>query len=251
MISPMAIQESDDGGGIIILNPSNNEQKDILREYYIDSPAFNQDSTKILAVTNKHTQIIEYDIDSKSIKDIYNDPNAIISEVEYIPNQRAISFIKNLKLYYFDLETKSEKFITDIAEGYSWSTSKNCVIFTCMEKDGLMVYKYNLENGKSERLFNGKDPVYSNDDKYIAYLKPGGRENLVVRELSSGIEWEYKKGGIYFYKFSPDGNYIAIQQERKNAIKEQEMVVWDFKNNNLGTLIEKIRNGRTGSFDWK
>lgn len=251
------------GKGLMVYHLYSGKSTEILNNTYFRGPSYNNSKDKVLGITViivdsfsgiTRNSIVEYDLKTNDLKTIvsFNDSTSC-SYVKYVPNdENRISFTRGNKLYLYNKMTNKENFIYEGVAYYSWSKDGKYFLFS---KDG-KVCRYYVATNKIEELFEGDQPEYSNDNKYIAYFASPSRLGinvLVVREVATGKEWEYKSNGIYYYKFSTDNEHIAIIQEN-TTIKwfyGQEIKLWNFKNNKTMMLEEHISSGSYSSFDWK
>ncbi|WP_373000578.1 TolB family protein [Lutispora sp.] len=252
-----------DNKGLAIFKPSLKKYEIMLNDQYLSSPTLNRKKDKVLARST--TKIVEYDMKNKTLNVLYIHKDNTIDNISYIPTQDSISFTAyengRENIYGFNKNSGSNNIlIKDIYGSYSWSKDGRLILFGRRSKAENGKYKYsvnmyNINMGKEETLFEGYAPQYSNNNQYIAY-KEANASNidniLVIREITTAKEWIYKSNAIYTYRFSPDDNYIAIeQQSRKFASKDYEIIVWDFKSSKKDVLIETITRGYNTGFDWK
>ncbi len=242
----------------------------IFNEDYYTPCCFNQDKSKILLIkyidnpsVNDYV-VYEYDIQTKTLSGIVkykeskqNESSTVhFSNVKYIPEHHKISYIRYGQLYVHDIDTESDTLITEIddSSNYSWSNDGNKLIFS--NNNEIQVLDTSSENKLSATDFQGESPIYSQDEKYIAYLETFGNDKytMVVKNLNTGEEWSYTtKDIIVNYVFSPDNKYLAIVEKNTGLFNfgahvSGHIKVWDFKNSSYATLI-KYYEGNT--IDWK
>ena len=107
-----------------------------------------------------------------------------------------------------------------------------------------------MENNTSIKLFEGRTPIYSADNNYMAYFNSKDedkRSEIIVRNLKTGEEKSSEYDAIHNFKFSPESDKIAYT--KTSGIYESDLVVWDYKTDEHCVLIEKIVNDC--GFDWK
>jgi hypothetical protein len=248
------------GKGLKVYHLNSGNSTEILNQMYFRNPSYNYSKDKVLGITVDivdrslgitRDSIAEYDLKSNDLKTIvsFNDYTSC-SYVKYVPNdENLISFTRENKLYLYDKTMNKEHFIYEGVGYYSWNNDGKYFLFS---KDG-NICTYDMVTNKIDELFPGGQPEYSKDNKYMAYIaSPSIVGNiLVVREMATDKEWKYKSNGIYYYKFSPDDEHIAIIQEN-TTIKwfyGQEIKLWNFKSNKTAMLEEHIESGYYSSFD--
>jgi hypothetical protein len=236
--------------GLIRYEPRNGRIDMVENELNYSSPVYSANKDKILAVEGGD-KITEYQIQEgkKNMIESLRDP----AYVKYIPNSSKISFVSSGELFIYDKISKNKTLITEVAGDYSWSKEGKSFLF-CKERQDAQVLKYDIETGSINTLFKGYNPVYSNDNRKIAYvLYSTDKDVLVIRDIDTGKEWKHKANGISFYRFSPDDKYIAISQAHQpwnfKYLKGGEILVWDYEKSKTGFLIEHIDNST--EFDWK
>lgn len=241
----------------------------IFNEDYFTPYCFNQDKSKILLVKYIENPsfndfvIYEYNIQTKRLSGIVkykeskqNESSTVhFSNVKYIPEHHKISYIRFGQLYVHDIDTESDTLITEIDDcsNYSWSNDGNELIFS--NNNEIQVLDISSANKLSATDFQGESPIYSKDEKYIAYLDGDNLKHcLKVRDTVTGEEWSYTtKDIIVNYVFSPDNKYLAIVEKNTGLINfgahvSGHIKVWDFKNSAFGTLIKHYESN---TIDWK
>jgi hypothetical protein len=254
--------------GALICTASNGDLKKVFSsEDYYTPYCLNQDKSKMLLL--KHMEnpakndyvIFEYDLKTKVLTGIvkYNKdiPNSTIyyTNIKYIPGKHQISYLWNGKLYVFDMDSKIESLIMkgdDIADSnYGWSEDGNKLIYE--KENNINILDLSTHNKNFVTGIEGFSPIYSQSEKYIAYLDDFVH-SMKVRDMKTGEEWTYSTDDmITSYVFSPDDKYLAIVEKDVGIIKSGahfngHVKVWDFKNSAFGTLI-KYYKGDT--IDWK
>lgn len=216
------------------------------------NPSYNYDKNKIIFFDFYNVcSIFEYDVKTNNTVKIIDLPFFICC-LKYVPNSNCISYIVkdefnryNFEIY--NLETaETRKVFKNISNyNYSWSNDgKSFLYYTSNDE----IFRYNLEDNTSEFLFNGSNPVYSNDNKYIAYFDAESHDTvLIVRNMETGEEKRHKQSRTYYICFSPKDDKIACIREC--FLKSKELVIWDFETDEEYTLIDNVRG--VSEFDWK
>lgn len=256
--------------GALICTASNGDLKKVFSsEDYFTPYCLNQDKSKILLL--KHMEnpaendfvIFEYDLKTKVLtgvvkynKDIPN-PTIYYTNIKYIPGKHQISYLWNGKLYIFDMDSKTESLIMkgdDIADSnYGWSKDGNKLIYE--KENNINILDLSKEKKISTTGMTGFSPIYSKDEKYIAYLDDHSyKDSLKVKDIKTGEEWTYSTDDmITSYVFSPDEKYLAIVEKDVGLIHigariDGHIKIWDFKNSAFGTLVEYYKGD---TIDWK
>lgn len=251
-----------DTHGITIFTPNTGNYNGVLKGILCDKPSYSEDKQRMLVVptasnpeVDSKATILEYRFKDMCITPLvkYNETgDNAYSNIKYVPTQNAISYNMRLKLYYFDLTSRTQTYLTDAVGGYTWAKDGKSFLFCYNRND--KIYQYNMESKEIKPLFDGYSPEYSKSNDYIAYIT---RSGLAVKEVKTGKEWIYKtRAGIHCYRFSPDDRYVAIEQTHHSIISflkyydGYEMKVWEFKTGKVKTLIEHI-SSTYRDFDWR
>jgi hypothetical protein len=251
--------KTDFNGELLILNPTNKVMdKDTVSIYniiskktisfgekYCDWPVFNKDKNKLLVIND--SGILEYDCNNFNSNYIFQ--GKYIEHVCYIPGKENISFIQNNKLYTYDIVAKEKKYILDVDNGYSWNKDGSKLIYC---KDG-KIYTYELSTQNNTYFTDGINPQYSNNSQLLCYKKhyKGSKQMLVIKELNSNKQWEYKTNGIASFRFSPDDRFIALEESKtKNFFTSWDLIVWNFQIDKKEIIIQDVINP-SQSIDWK
>ncbi|WP_235832699.1 hypothetical protein [Acetivibrio mesophilus] len=111
-------------------------------------------------------------------------------------------------------------------------------------------YIYDVENSEKNQILEGRYPIYSNNNEYIAYQ---GKDNkLTVYNINTKEEWKsISVGSNQSFIFSPDDRYILLATEYKDIVNAEhyKMYIVDYK---TGKKM-KLFNGDGGKpgFDWR
>lgn len=233
--------------GLLIFDVKNKQGKIVFEDKICGEPSCNKDKNKVLCV-DFYDYLYEYNLDTGEYISLL-DKEELIHHPQYIPNTNCISYIKFDKLIIYNLETKNKKEIDNVLE-YSWSKDGKSFIYNKFEDGNGFIFKYDLENNTSIKLFEGRTPIYSADNNYMAYFNSKDedkRSEIIVRNLKTGEEKSSEYDAIHNFKFSPESDKIAYT--KTSGIYESDLVVWDYKTDEHCVLIEKIVNDC--GFDWK
>lgn len=243
------ICDTDYSKGVLIYTPKNNNYLYIAKGEMYRDVSFSENKDQILGITGE-CSIVEYNINEKKTititEGIKGEP---YSNVKYVPKSNNISFASvDLYLYIYNRTTKENRLVTQLDGDYAWSKNGKKLYYS----DNMVIYRMDIESKKTVSIDKGFDPQLSADNNYIVFKT--ARDELTVREIKTDKEWKYKTTvGIDYYKFSPDAQQIAIIQANTSwkYIYGQQLLVWNFKNNEKVTLIEHISQGFGCNFDWK
>lgn len=235
----------DDSFGLLIFDVKNKQGELVFKDKTFIDPFY--DRNKVLCLY--HSQYLyEYDLNSGKDVLLLNEEE-LIHYPQYVPNTNCISYTKFDKLIIYNLETKNKKEIDNVLK-YSWSKDGKSFIYNKYEDGNGFIFKYDLENNTSIKLFEGRTPVYSADNNYMAYFNSKDedkRSEIIVRNLKTGEEKSSEYDAIHNFRFSPESDKIAYT--KTSGIYESDLVVWDYKTDEHCVLIEKIVND--WGFDWK
>ena len=249
-----------DAGSMVILNLKNNKKLYFSNKRYY-YPNFNDEGDKIIAIDRDNISgysVTEYSIKNNNINTVYEfvDKDRILADVRYVPNSNNISFLKlngdqmNYVLNLYNIQTKQDTTLIDLDEGYCWNENGEDILYSLRGK----IYIYDIKAQKSEYLFDGFSPEYSNNAQYVAYLKQsivdGGENTLIVKDIVNNKEFKKKITRVRSYKFSPDSLSINFIKEGTEALAftKYEMLNWNFKNDDTFVVIDKVNSDE---FDWK
>ncbi len=225
-------------GGVVSYDLKLKKESKLLKKGLYSGAEFNNECTKILltAFDSKlqagKYNFFEYDVSNGTLTPIGKKSKKVsdvISNVRYIPNSESISYIRDDFMYIYNPDTRTEKEIVS-ADRFTWSKDGSHFLYN----QGIGVIDiYDMKTKKSKFLFNGSDPEYSKDNKYVAYISVG--ENLFcVKELKTGKVWTYNsKDSVWNYRFSPDGKYIGIVKHSNRSLFQYSstLIAWNYKNN--------------------
>lgn len=269
-------QEKD---GITIYNVKSNKSEIIYENHdsFLFNAVFSKDKKKVLFAVSADG-IYNYILESKQVALIYNlktDKRIKWGDyLKYIPNSNNISYINSINqsdenFYVYDIE-KSKlnimfKFDKAI-KSYCWKSTGDEILFD----DYINTYSYSFKTGETKQLFEGRNAVYSNDDRYIAYLTKD--KKIVVKDTKANKE--YISSGIsnnidnFFNKlinranfdienfvFSPDNKYLAYSEEYQymniasSSVMGNKIYILDFKSGKRMMLLKP--DYYIGEFDWK
>lgn len=239
--------------GVNIFDLTNGENKLILSEVVgnICNPIYGENSDVIIADELNKNSIIQYDQKSAEKKCILNYQKSF--HFRYIPKQNSISYYAKLGngygIYTYNLDSKKEAFLGKFDMYYSWDTSGQNLYYS---NDGF-IQRYNLQDKKSYKLFEGDFPEISPNSKYIAYIPSGNDEKnrLIIRDINNGTEWQLKTSYIHYVRFSPDSENIAILRTTAGWLSyyEYELYIWNFKSGKGVKFLKDLTV--IDSFDWK
>ena len=218
---------------------------EILNDLSIRDPLYSHDREKILFITGNC--ISEYNIKKQVVNKLICGSESAYYCAKYVPNKNEISYIIGNGFYIYNPDLNSSKLLTELAGDYTWDNKGENILFN----ENGNVCRYNLANGTVDVLFDGQDPEYSNDNKFIAYRRL--YNELIVREIDTGREWTYEANGIKYYKFSPDDKFLAIF-ENNASLRNMfgfELKVWDYTNGHKILLRKNIGSSSNSNFDWK
>lgn len=231
--------------GIVLITPKTDKYEVLLDNQYCNLQDY--DKEKNLFLFRNENSIYIYDISQKLVKSVYTHEDSAFDSIRFIPQSNSISFTTYeyngkdymLNLYRINISTlKIDLIIRNVWGNCSWENNGKSVLttFRDIDKSGnpkYEIYLNDIETGKKALITEGREPEYSNSNKYIAYLKTKNTEQrtvLVVREISTGFEWEYKTNAIRTFRFSPDEKYMIIsQQSTEYFSKGSDVVIWDIK----------------------
>ena len=232
--------------GLLIFNLNNKQSKTVFDDKICGEPSYNKNENKVLCI-DFYDCLYEYDLNTGKYTKLLNEK--LLSSPQYVPSSNCISYTKLGKLSVYNPLTKDKKEIDNVGD-YSWSKDGKFFIYNKYENGDGFIFKYDLENNTSTKLFEGKMPMYSNDNNYVVYFNAKDKDKyseIIVRNLKTGEEKSSKYDAIRCFKFSPEGDKVAYI---KNAgMYESDLVVWDYKTDEHCVLIEKIAN--ECGFDWK
>ncbi|MFA6308269.1 MAG: hypothetical protein WC677_00780 [Clostridia bacterium] len=241
--------------GIMSYNAELKKESKILKEVLYSSAEFNDEETKILLtvsdlkISNEKYNFFEFEVSKGTLIPIdmnHKKASDEISNVRYVPNSKSISFIRDGFMYIYNPDTRIEKKIDDV-DRFTWSKDGSHFLYS---PSSGVIDIYDVKTKKSKFLFNGSDPEYSKDNKYVAY-KSVRDDVLCVKELKTGMIWTYNtKDPVWNYRFSPDGNYIGILKHDNSSFDSSSstLIAWDFKNNDEINLYPEFPGGY--DFDW-
>jgi hypothetical protein len=252
-------QESDNG--IVMYSPDKNEFKTLINGVYFDlnGMVFNEDKSKILGMKSsdenlgKNPFIFEYDLGKNTIERVIEESKKLksdsgISCLKYVPQTKNISFIADNKIYIFDRVKKTNNVLLEnIYDKYDWDKTGNKILYGDSNDK---IYIYDLTSKKSTQILEGRYPVYSNNNKYIAYQ--GKDYKLTVSDIDTKKEWKSESlSGNQEYIFSPDDKYIALSTQYSDISNNPhfEMYVVDYKMGKKTKLFKG--DGGIPAFDWK
>ncbi len=221
--------------GMKLLNFPIGDKQILLPDYYIVDLAYSKDRGKaviyVQEFSNARAGIYEYNFITKQlelIRDAEEIPDYQPGYLEYLPDKNAFSYIRSNTLYIYDLDTKEEtRIIDDIGSQYNWNNDGNSLLYSTVPagESDYYICKYNIITKQTEELAKGYNPVYSQDNKYIAYKT---NDNLlVVKNFSNGEYWNYYDKGYYNYVFSPDGQYLAITRVSNTSLDLLDASIFD------------------------
>lgn len=240
--------------GMELIDFSTGDKYMFLPDYYIADLAYSNERGKAVVYiqfSDLRDGIYEYDFKTKQLEfiiDAEKIPDYQFGYIKYVPRKNAISYMLSDSLYIYNLDTKERTcIINDVGLQYSWSNDGNYLLYSSFPSDqsDSYIYKYNFVTKQTDKLDKGYDPVYSQDNKYIAYtVYNGGNYRLVVKDISSGnYDW-YNDDGYYNYVFSPDGQYLAVTRINNASLSNladassiYDTYIWEFS---AGVLPEKI-----------
>ena len=155
------------------------------------------------------------------------------------------------------METKEKKVLVDdiSSDIHSWSEDGS-ILYYSSDKNK-MIKSFNVLTGESAELFPGNSPIVCGSR--IAYEHNG---SLIVRDMQTNKEYKFI-GYAFSYAFSPDGEKLLVETHmawRKiipNLFKNEmifgnRLVVWDYKNNNINTIVDAFEDYMPRSVgDWQ
>jgi WD40 repeat protein len=281
MVLPNVLKSS---YGLLLINMDEKADYWILRKHQVDEARWNADKTRILlnipndADKREKYVIYEYDRNTKELMPILryrerkydngNDQVEVYRCVRYVPGRHAISYHWDDSLYIYDLDKKTEEKLVMMSSIYSWNREGNKILLNPLifnpnikikhmqyQRDGY-IYEYDLQTKSLTKLFEGINPVYSHNNDYVAFgaTRNDDYHHLIVRELKTGKEWDYKsKDVIEFYSFSPDDRYIVLSEldHKIFAYPTWRMYSWwEFKTIWKGRFTESFGGGEA-PIDWE
>ncbi len=247
--------KSDDG--IIKYNPATGEFENLVPGVYYDVQ-YNADKSKILCerhVKNEakwDSEICEYDIKSKefseAIEDSEKDSGEFRFRIRYVPNSDDISYVLGDAVHICDRSSGTLSKLVEVGfYWYSWDKSGKKLLYGDYDEK---IYIYDVENSEKKQILEGRYPIYSNNNEYIAYQ---GKDNkLTVYNINTKEEWKsISVGSNQSFIFSPDDRYILLATEYKDIVNAEhyKMYIVDYK---TGKKM-KLFNGDGGKpgFDWR
>ncbi|WP_138754248.1 TolB family protein [Paenibacillus sinopodophylli] len=243
--------ERNNGKGLLVYDLLTENTRIVGNDKYRHIISANNNRKDVYTVMDRQHVIMDVDLDVFSSFNVLT--NAPVGSVHFNKTsvQSGVSFIFNNEL---QINTSKQilKSITlpytknsiNKLAGYSWSIDGKTLLYSNSDS----IYKYEIEKNQSEKLFKGKYPGFSPDNKYMFYSSD--RNTFVVRSLETGTEWTYS--GIHSYpQFSPDGKYVAFQiQSKKILAKGRDLIVWEYEAGKKQTIIQDIVLDNSGQFIW-
>ena len=227
-------------------------QKDFIPNFNAIKPI---NSNRVLL--SSYEEIVDYDLENKSINAEYNIGENYYYDYFSVKDDKTISLSKSSKtIELFDLNTQEWKNVVsdNNSEYYSWF---NDILVYSNNNDEII--EYNVVSGEKKVIGHGRKPLISSDYTTIAYMNSDRK--LTVMKRDTGKQYVYK-GEAYDYCFSPEGNWLLIEDETEGLIffknllfngiiKSHQLLVWDYKNNKKTTLVETCMWGAGAGFSWQ
>lgn len=233
-----------DFNGLVKYNIKDRNGILILDDLYCLYPCYSISKNKIMFI-GWDNYLYEYDFNIGKLRNILVENG--INYPKYVPNSNCISYIKDYKMVIYNLEDTTKKEIDNVTLGeYSWSNDGKSFVYNKDVSGNHNIYKYNLEDDTSISLFKGSCPIYSIDNKYIAYFPGSLYGEIAVRNMETGEEKKTREKGCHYFKFSPKGDKLAYMMS--SGKYEDSLIIWDYATNKTCTLLERIKQER--GFEW-
>ncbi|MDG0810633.1 hypothetical protein [Cohnella rhizosphaerae] len=238
------------GNGVLLFNPLS-KNKEIIGNEKINHVIYFDENENMIA-SDERANIVQLNMKTaNSKKGLSGIPTGAIgfamrnhhNSVSYmIGNELMLLDISTLKTNTIRLPNiQSEK---NFLAGYSWINEGESIVYS----NGIEIFLYNIDTGDLRKLGIGRYPGFSPDSHYMFYSS--SRDELIVKEISTGGQWTYKGEHIY-PQFSPDNNFLAFQiQSKKSLSKGRDLIIWDYKAGKTITAIQDIGLDRSSQFVW-
>lgn len=206
------------------------------------------------ALIGRYNTIEKFDTKTQETISVYN-----IGEVmDYFTmvSDSIISFSDGEVIYTFDLEDHGKNIVVEDngAKYHGWLEGR--LIYANIHDE---IIEYNLYDKTKNKLFDGREPIVSADNNFIAYKDIDG--NLHVFNIKTNEQYSYT-GSAYYYCFSPKSDMLLIEDEMKffkslknilfnERIIGHRVLAWDYKNNTTSEMIEECTAGAGEGFSWK
>jgi len=242
---------------LIKYNPAAKEFESVVPGFYYEVE-YNEDKSKILCYKSLryseilNSEICEYDIKSNEFSEaIFNwseYPDEFEGNVKYVPNSDSISFILGDALHIYDRSSGTLTKLFKVAfDWYSWDNTGKKLLYGDYDEN---IYMYDMESKEEKKILEGRHPVYSNSNEYIAYM--GKDQKLTVYNVNTGENWRTVTiGSSTRYIFSPDDKYILLGTEYWDIVSIPHYIIYalDYKTGKKKRLFGG--EGNVPSLDWK
>ncbi len=239
--------------GIMILDVKRNTLKKIVSGIFANQTniEFNKTKTKILGlrVDSGDYFIFEYDMAKKTFNKIFTTG---VTCLKYLPNSNCISFSDvDDKIVIYNRDTRKLSVIVDDASGdYDWSSDGKKLMYANRDAK---ICLYDIETKEKEQVLVGWNPIFSNNNRYIAYMKRVGK-SLILTVYDTESKKDYRinsQEDNREYKFSPDDNYLAFVTQYTDITNNPyfKLYVTDFRTGFKTKLIGG--QGGAPAIDWR
>lgn len=238
---------------LIIYDPNNNSKREFRNVFY-DVQYDPDNADNLIAIIDKNDRqqiykIVEYQKTNFADRQVlYTGKN--VRYPKFVPGKKAISFIEDCRLTYYDLDTKKATIIAEISlTQHDWLDS-DTLLFTDGSYDKkINIMAYKVSDGKSY-IFkeNAAHPALSYNRNFLAYQK-GQLKNIVYIENINETDHktvEVDTSYLSPFKPSPDGKYLIATMI--NEWHGADVIIINTDNNKIRKILP---NTLPAVIDWK